>query len=82
MNRGDEKERADAFVEIRFAVPVLVQFSAGRQKFGGCFALTPAINRDIANRAVGGVDNVDNARRQDDRGRRPGPDATGIRARR
>ncbi len=63
MNRGDEKERANAFVEIRFAATVGVELDASGEEFGGGFPGAPTVDGEIACGAVRGVDDVGDAER-------------------
>ena len=46
-----------------------IEFGAAREQFLGGFAFTPAINGEIADDAVGGVDDIGDAKRHRWRGR-------------
>src|SRR5687767_5126761 len=70
VNRGDEKQRANAFVEICFRTAKRVKFHARCEELGCGFAGAPVINREIAGSDIGGVDNVGDAESCRQRGRR------------
>src|SRR5690606_27887995 len=68
MQRGDEEEGTDAFVEIGFAAAVGVEFGARGEEFVDGFAGGPAIEGEVARGGVGGVDDVEEAKRHGEEG--------------
>ena len=61
VNRGEEEERADAFVEIGFAAPIGVEFGARREQLGDGATVTPPVDGLVASRGIGGLDEIDDA---------------------
>jgi hypothetical protein len=61
VNRGDEEERADAFVEIRLALAVGGELGASREELVGGTAGAPAVDGEVARGVVARVDEVSDA---------------------
>src|SRR6185295_7802576 len=61
MDCGEEEERADAFVEIRLAAAVSVEFDTRGEQLGDGAPLAPLVDGLVASRGISGLDEIDDA---------------------